>query len=257
MNSPFPGMDPYLEQNWRDVHASLVLYARDQLQPELPRDLLARVEERVYVETDEERRRSMYPDVRIVQHGRGASATAQASGAIALAQPYVLQIEEEPVTETFIEIREAGTGNRIVTVIEFPSPTNKIPGDGRDIYRRKQQELRQAQASLVEVDLVRSGDPVFVYRHLHSPYRVTVRRGWQPLKLEFYPISLRERLPAIRVPLRQGDQDVPLNLQPIVDQAYQNGRYDLVDYATDPDPPLSAEDQSWVDALLRAASKRQ
>ena len=27
MASPFPGMDPYLEQFWRNVHASLIIYA--------------------------------------------------------------------------------------------------------------------------------------------------------------------------------------------------------------------------------------
>ena len=32
MPSPFPGMDPYLEAHWRDVHASLIIYARDALQ---------------------------------------------------------------------------------------------------------------------------------------------------------------------------------------------------------------------------------
>jgi len=29
MASPFPGMDPYLEQFWRDVHARLIIYAAD------------------------------------------------------------------------------------------------------------------------------------------------------------------------------------------------------------------------------------
>ena len=32
MDSPFPGMDPYLEQYWRSVHHRLVTYAGDQLQ---------------------------------------------------------------------------------------------------------------------------------------------------------------------------------------------------------------------------------
>ncbi|MBI3270368.1 MAG: DUF4058 family protein [Planctomycetes bacterium] len=31
MPSPFPGMDPCLEQHWRDVRSSLISYARDQL----------------------------------------------------------------------------------------------------------------------------------------------------------------------------------------------------------------------------------
>jgi hypothetical protein len=36
MGSPFPGMDPYLEQHWGDVHASLIIDGRDQLQQRLP-----------------------------------------------------------------------------------------------------------------------------------------------------------------------------------------------------------------------------
>ena len=47
MKSPFPGMDPYLESYWGDVHTSLVTYARDQLRPQLPKDLRVRVEEHV------------------------------------------------------------------------------------------------------------------------------------------------------------------------------------------------------------------
>ena len=47
MKSPFPGMDPYLEAHWGDIHQRIVLYAADQLQGQLPSDLRARVEERV------------------------------------------------------------------------------------------------------------------------------------------------------------------------------------------------------------------
>ena len=42
MKSPFPGMDPHLEAHWRDVHARLILYACDQLEPQLPPALIAR-----------------------------------------------------------------------------------------------------------------------------------------------------------------------------------------------------------------------
>src|SRR5256885_6518067 len=52
VKSPFPGMDPYLEARWGDVHQSLITYARDALQPNLPPDLRARVEERVFVQTE-------------------------------------------------------------------------------------------------------------------------------------------------------------------------------------------------------------
>ena len=45
MPSPFPGMDPYLEPFWLDVHARLVTYAADALAEQLPEDLVASTEE--------------------------------------------------------------------------------------------------------------------------------------------------------------------------------------------------------------------
>jgi hypothetical protein len=52
MKSPFPGMDPYLEQHWGDVHHNLITFAQGLLNDHLPRDLRARVEERVLVDPD-------------------------------------------------------------------------------------------------------------------------------------------------------------------------------------------------------------
>ncbi|MGH8058014.1 MAG: DUF4058 family protein, partial [Candidatus Entotheonellia bacterium] len=71
MPSPFPGMDPYLEKFWRDIHARCVIYAADQLQELLPADLRARVEERVFVEPAVGAPQSVYPDVRVVERGHG------------------------------------------------------------------------------------------------------------------------------------------------------------------------------------------
>ena len=51
MKSPFPGMDPYLEGHWGDLHHRLIQYAGDALQPGLPNDLRAWVEERVFLAT--------------------------------------------------------------------------------------------------------------------------------------------------------------------------------------------------------------
>jgi len=31
MKNPFPGMNPWPEEFWQDVHASLLVYARDEL----------------------------------------------------------------------------------------------------------------------------------------------------------------------------------------------------------------------------------
>src|SRR3989442_989322 len=118
MKSPFPGMDPYLQQHWRDVHTSLVTYARDQLQGGLPADLVARVEERVYLEREGETDRSFYPDVHVVERPQRDGAVIAAQADVELAEPVIVRFRDEPVTERFIEIRDARSGNRVITAIE-------------------------------------------------------------------------------------------------------------------------------------------
>ena len=60
----------------------------------------------------------------------------------------------------------------------------------------------------------------------------------------------------IRIPLRPQDQDVLLRLQPLVEQAYQNGRYEDLDYRAALDPPLNADDAAWTEQWLRSQGKR-
>lgn len=265
MASPFPGMDPYLEPFWRDVHARLIIYAADQLQGNLPSDLRARVEERVVVEPGASEERSVYPDVRVVERGRGRSAAVATTpeGDVAVLEPVTLRLESEPMTETFIEIIDVGSGKRVVTVIEVLSLANKVPGDSRDKYRQKQEELRAGGVSLVEIDLLRVGQRRLgvPYHRLpvshRTPYQVCVRRGWEPQAVQIYAVPLRQRLPIIRVPLRQTDAEVPLDLQTLLAQGYRNGGYDDdLDYRFAPDPPLSADDDQWADALLRSQGRR-
>lgn len=266
MPSPFPGMDPYLEAHWGDVHTSLIIYSRDQLRARLPEDLRARVEERVFVESeDDDDPRSIYPDVRVVERPYGQqplSATETGSVAIALAEPVVVRMQDEAKTETFIEIRDVSSGGRVVTVIEFVSPSNKTPGKGRDLYRRKQMELEAAHVNSVEIDLLRAGNHVIscplkiMPAKCRGPYRISVRRATEPDAWEVYPVSLREPLPAIRIPLRDSDPDVPLNLQALIDQCYLNGQYEDIDYAREPEPRLEAADAQWADSLVREKARR-
>jgi len=59
-------------------------------------------------------------------------------------------------------------------------------------------------------------------------------------------LPLRQRLPASRVPLRRTDPDAALDLQVLVDQCYERGRYDwAIDYAKPPRPPLREEEAIW------------
>src|SRR6516164_7387400 len=122
MPSPFPGMDPYLEAHWRDIHARLVIYASDALQGLLPSPLRARVEETVLLETPQGwGDHPLFPDVRVVEYTSKRAPGGQAKAGVAVAEPLLIDIEPEPVTEPFIEIIDRESGNRVVTVIEFLS----------------------------------------------------------------------------------------------------------------------------------------
>lgn len=262
-NSPFPGMDPYLERFWRDVHHGLITYARDQLQPRLPADLRARVQERVFVETEDREGRGVYPDVHVVEHGRKAATPLPpaADAGVAVAEPLVVRVSVEPATQGYIEIIDSGTGGRVVTVIEFLSPSNKAPGPGQELYLQKQSEALAADTNLVEIDLTRVGRrqlalaPDRIPPSHRTTYQVCVHRGSDRLAFEVYRVPLRERLPMIRVPLRDADPDLPLDLQVLIDQCYANGRYgEDLDYSAQPHPPLDPADAAWADELLRTAS---
>jgi len=265
MNSPFPGMDPYLDRYWRDVHQSLITYTRDALQDRLPASLRARIESRVYLESELEVGGNRFPDVYVAEHPRPKeSATSfQPKGGIAIAEPVLISLSDEPVTESYLEIREVASGNRVVTVIEFLSPTNKLAGPGREQYQRKQRECIAAGVSLVEIDLVRQGSRSLSIRHAHLParlgtvYAACVRRGWVRQEAEFYPIRLQGRLPLVNIPLRETDQDVTLDLQALLNQCLRQGRYvEDIDYSSELDPPLDPADSAWADLLLRAAGRR-
>ncbi len=259
MPSPFPGMDPYLEAHWGDVHSRMVLYSCDALRGGLPGSLYARVEERIVVERFNEVLHRPVPDVRIVEYpGR------RSTGGVAVldaAEPVIVSLPDEEIVETYIEIRDAGSGHRVVTVIEFLSPTNKRPGDGRDQYLSKADSLRGGRVSLVEIDLLRSGlrglpIPEEVLPEPHrTPYRAVARRGWVPQSAEVYPISLFAPLPVIRIPLRETDEDAPLDLQRVFEQTYENGNYGLTtDYSRPPSPPLEGDEAAWaVDRLAKPA----
>jgi hypothetical protein len=61
----------------------------------------------------------------------------------------------------------------------------------------------------------------------------------------------------IRIPLRADDSDIVLDLQELIDQAYESGRYDrTIDYTIPPLPDLDPDDAEWADQLLKAAGKR-
>jgi hypothetical protein len=256
--NPFPGMNPFFEQQWRGAHTALIMYLRDALQERLPSDLIAAPEEETVTVGTDGAPMTSRPDVQVRQPDMlkepGPTEVApQSSPAIKATEPIRVSLDDE--VERWLEIRD--TTGRLITVIELLSPGNKLESSQRDRYLRKRNGFIRGVVNVVEIDLVRQGSPVFPgpvqheLRRASACYGVCVFRATRPGEAEVYPVPLRERLPAIRIPLRPSDADVVLDLQLLIDQCHERGRYHLLNYRLGLDPPLGEGDAAWVDELLR------
>src|SRR3954469_24038796 len=130
MPSPFPGMDPYLEdeQLWPVFHHQLVMCLYQILLPGLVDRYRARVGQRQYVTE-----MALFTSVIREEHH-----------------------------EDFIEVRQRNDG-RLVTLVDVVSPANKVNPAGRAAYLAKRVEGRKVNANLVELDLVLQGQPTLEY----------------------------------------------------------------------------------------------
>jgi hypothetical protein len=135
-------MDPWLELHWRGVHARLITYIADQLATQLPEPLVARPEEEVLVDIDDQPSGAIRPDVEVTETLAGSEGGHKpSSGALAtVAEPLVLRIPE-PEVHRRVQIVDPLSGGRVITVIELLSPSNKLRGRGRNAYKAKQHDL--------------------------------------------------------------------------------------------------------------------
>ncbi|MBI2928090.1 MAG: DUF4058 family protein [Verrucomicrobia bacterium] len=256
MKNPFPGMNPWLEDYWRDVHAKFLVYACDELNAELPAGLQARIDERLAIDTEEEKPPAYIPDVAITeQWDRAAGPVLSSGGAtVALAEPIVVDFGEQIVRH--LEIVDSRA--HIITAIELLSPSNKLEGEACLHWQRKRRDYLAGGISLVEIDLLRSGvwvlpDPSLLEPVAHGRvcYHACVTRPPWTGRHEFYVFPLRERLLAIRVPLRRTDPDVALGLQDLINQCYERGRYsEVLDYTKPPQVLLPDDEAAWAREIL-------
>lgn len=262
MESPFPGMDPYLEEPtmWPDVHHELIANIRDQIQAKLTSDYRAIITPYVAFESIEIAPvRRVVPDVAIVE--RDTLTTSPSSAAVVIEEaPLTLPaVMEVPVEYARIEIRTV-RDQVLVTAIELLSPANKRPGlAGFDAYEKKRQEIFSSTANLLEIDLLRNGQRPQVARSLpEASYFIFLSRVQRRPYIEIWPLSLREQIKPVPVPLRYPDPPVGLDLGAAIHEAYRRARYDLeIDYREPPPPPdLSAEDAAWLDTHLRERGLR-
>jgi hypothetical protein len=260
-------MDPYLEHPgvWPGVPTAFVTYLRPALNAVLLPRYVAEMGERLYVVQSE---RSIYPDLLVKQpttlRHPGPSRPAP-SMSLGTDPSWKVSVQPMEVREVFLEIRSLPVPGRVVAVIEVLSPANKTPGsEGRDLYLRKQKELLASQTHLLEIDLLRYGDHTVAPPHEKLAelgtwdYLISLHDSREPEQYEIWPITMRQRLPRIRVPLAGNDPDLVLDLQPIFDRCYEDGGYDQwLDYRGDPYSPLNPEHAEWAAALLRERGLRE
>jgi Protein of unknown function (DUF4058) len=247
--SPFPGMDPYIE-SWifPSFHAGLITAIYDRLNPHLPKRFIASMELFVWRVDNTERLLVGAPEIYVAD--REPAPTG--GGVVTIAAPVNTILPGITRKQRYIKIVDSEE-RRIVTVIEVLSPSNKTGGEDGQAYRLKREEYMANGISLVEIDLLRAGHrpPLGDPAPAISDYYVLVHRGWERNRMGIWPISLREPLPQVPVPL---DADIPdqlLDLKPCFEHVYEAGRYaEQLDYTKPPKPPLREPDATWARELL-------
>lgn len=271
-------MDPWLESAdiWPDFHDSFASEIRAYLNQTLPPPYYARLEMRPEIgviddENGSAYRRAIVPDVSVVEANRSAETSSNVGFAMAGPRTEIspcieVVVPDEAGRHLSVEVRDSRRGHRLVTFIEVLSPANKTPGPDRRSYLKKHQEVFESDASLIEIDLLRAG--LRTLRNLHledevakrrpADYLVLVNTGWSRLSgsgaWRIFPVSLRAVLPVVPVPLREGEAEVPLDLQHVFRRAYDSGPYrrGAIDYGSPAHPPLSDEDAGWARERLAA-----
>ncbi|WP_395745289.1 DUF4058 family protein [Prosthecobacter sp.] len=259
---PFPGLNPYFEEQWFQVHPTMIASSLSRLQRQMPADLKVSIEQGMKISTRFDDDKGFRPDVSV---WKVREDTLLASAPPNFSPPIVRDVTAPKPRH--LTIRELG--GDLVTVIELLSPTNKH-GAGALAYLQKRLGLMESCVNLVEIDLIRKGglallrfedDGMAEAIRMDSgrlpPHAVTVFRAEQPQQRELYRVTYQESLPAIRVPLRPDDQDVWLNLQELAGQCHTDCGFDKsTHYSRDPEPPLMPEDAAWLHTHLQSTHRR-
>jgi Protein of unknown function (DUF4058) len=111
---------------------------------------------------------------------------------------------------------------------------------------------------LVEIDLLRGGQRMpMLDPWPDSPYTLLIAQAGSQL-CRVWRAHYRRSLPVIPVPLAKPDSDIPLDLQPMIDEIYQRFRYPRsIDYTKPLTPPLDAAETGWLKQQLHVRRDRR
>ena len=219
MPSPFPGMDPYLEDErvWPTFQHQLVncLY---QMLLGLVHRYRARVTQRHY--TDE---------------------------------------SSVPRYEDRIEIRQRSDGRLVTLLdVVSPGNKTTSAGRQAYLDKRREGKSANANLVEIDLVLQgqpmleysRDGLPEW-------DYAVTVTRATQPDRHEIYTSTLQKPLPRFRLPLAADDRDTVLNLHAAFTRAFDQGDFaGKIDYRREPPTALPPGRREWLNGLLKQQKLR-
>lgn len=255
MPSPFPGMNPYLEQDdvWHQFYMCFPGPVIAQIAAQVNPRYIVKTDEHVYIHelSAEERRLLGRPDVFVSPSGSEAPRAGSGTATLTPLVPVLLpQVDEE--RQPFIEIRDR-ISREVVTVIELLSPANKYAGSDREQYLGKRAALLKSRTNLVEIDLLRGGPRLPHYGNVEAEYAALIYRAHEWPHAGAVPIRLREPLPLIPIPLKSPDADVVLDLKAVIDRIHDEACYSTYIYRGQPQPALSPEDVAWARQFLPTA----
>lgn len=259
MSSPFPGMDPFLEDPayWLDFHATFINYWREAIAEALPPNYEATLGERVYlVEHEPAERKLGFPDIAVSEGPSFSAGMAASTSSVATLEPVTipLTILEGP-RETYIEILHQ-PDRALVATLELLSPANKEQ-PGRTEYLAKRRALIYQDVHLVELHLLLSGRRLPMDKPLPpADYYYFLSRAGQRPDCQVYRWGLRQSLPTLPVALRPPDADIHIDLGAVFATAYDRGRFGRrINYQRPLSISIREEDRKWIEQVLTTSGK--
>lgn len=222
MGSPFPGMDPYLENTdfWEGFHNGFMHYVQEDLQPRLPSNYVAALEMRIYFQPEGETQ-DAYISLKEIPSGR---------------------------LVTSIEILSPANKTPGVGRATYLATRRQLYGQGVNLVELD--FLRGGRSTLLV-----SGARLARLQPFH--YLAGIFRAFDPLKYEVLTWSVRDPFPVAPIPLDEGVEEVPLDLGRVFERTFVTAAlHRLLNYTGEPEPPLAPEDAAWAGELLRVAGYR-
>lgn len=257
MPSPFPGMDPWLENPalWSGFHARFIVAIGAGLTQLLPLGYYADLEQHVWLEDDDgDHEPFAYPDGYIAERNATHTPSPTFGEGVATVPDTEVTLPKprKKKAHKFVKIVDQ-PGNRVVTILEVLSPSNKDAGADREAYLSKRGEIMLSGTNLVELDLLRGGERIPLGRPTppQGDYYALVSRADRFPKASVWSFTVRDPLPRLPIPLKPQDGVIVLDLRFCLNRAYEDGGYGRrIDYTETPAIALRSPDATWAHQVI-------